>query len=88
MLIDDKTKELLRGKLEFSEAALMRLEAEPKLLEKTLKLIMAIKSPTQPTEVKAYAQNQLKRIRMSLKTPILATNQVLRREREAYYSFF
>ena len=87
-MIDSQTKALLHNKLKFTQAALSRLDSEPMIMEKVMKLIQAIKSPNQPSEVKAYAQNQLKSIRATLQNPIFGASKALSRERKAYYSFF
>ncbi len=87
MPIDEKTRQFLIKKLQFSQQHVTRLEKDKDLLPKTLGLLQMIKKSPKNNEVKHMVLSQLKKIRQTLGKPRFAANNVLLQAREEYYTF-
>ena len=87
MSIDEKTRQVLITKLQFSQQHITRLEKDKDLLSKTLGLLLMIKNSPKNRDVKLFVLSQLKKIRQSLGKPRFAANSIIHQARSEYYTF-
>lgn len=87
MVIDEKTKNVLIDKLQFSPLHISRLENDAELLSKTLGLLEMFKRSPRKQEVKVFVLAQLKKIRQLLNKPPFSNNSLLLEKRSEYYTF-
>ncbi len=86
MLIDEKTESFLTNTMNFTPSHIKRLEKNASLLSSTLGLIELLKKKPEQ-DVRIYAKNQFKRIRISLNKPTRNERNLLKEARTAYYTF-
>ena len=87
MRMDERTRNILILKLRFSPAAVLRLESNSHLTQKTLGFIEVLKAPDASQATKAFATQQLQKIRQWVEESQLSNQEILRQERQNYYSF-
>lgn len=88
MLMDEKTKSLLKQKLHFSNEQLEHLDRDPELLSKTLGFLYIIKQSVHRQEARLLALDRLKQIRKELERPVVIADEQLQKARSVYYSFY
>ena len=86
MLIDEQTKSFLENTVHFTPSHIKRLEKNASLLSSTLGLIELLRRKPEQ-DVRVYAKNQFKRIRISLNKPTQGERNLLKEARSAYYTF-
>ena len=87
MLIDTNTRTILIRDLKFTPDHVRGLEQNAALLSSALGLIELLRRRPGQREVKEFAINQIKRIRISLNKAPFANNKRLQQARADFYSF-
>lgn len=87
MIIDDKTKSVLKKNLQFDTEHLETLEKDPEKASKVLGIFQMLKKSPNDKKIKQFALSQLKEIKKTLQpTPKFKSKRLLQ-AREEYYSF-
>ncbi|MCP4756531.1 MAG: hypothetical protein GY866_37185 [Proteobacteria bacterium] len=87
MGIDEKTKSVLMGKLNFTPVHIDRLEKNADLLSKTLGLLQMARQSPDKKESKQFIQKRLKKIRELLSKAPFPYHKLLQKARAEYYTF-